>query len=524
MVEIDEWHPPSETPMPVGPQSFPRTGVNSLASLGARGVARTLDALVVAVPYSIVASIVLLIVNGTDSGTTETMEPTARSYVILVVPLLVLAFLYETVAVTLWGQTLGKLAVGVRVARQVNGRCPLWWESGLRIGLPAWWPPSRAAGPGGGHRPVRHRRVRSHAAEHGRPGRRHGGRPQLADLSSTTACVTSPTTSPACASASTRPQQYLRIDELRRQRPQLETEASPARPVGRRRRRPQGHRRAVARSIDDLDAVRRRSSRAHRRRRDARRAGPRGGRRVARARDRGRRSPTSRADFDQLELRALFTGEYDEHDAICEIHSGEGGTDAQDWAEMLLRMYLRWAERRGFDVELDEVTAGPGGRHLARPRSSSRAATPTACCGPSTACTGSCGSRRSTPRASARPRSPRSRSRRSSRTSTPTIVDRREGPAHRHLPLVGRRRPARQRHRLRGAHHPPAHRHRRVVPERAQPAPEQGPGHADPQGQAGRASSAQKREDELAAIARRAAARWASAARSAPTCCSRTRW
>lgn len=137
MVEIDEWHPPSEHPMPVGPQSFPRTGVNSLASLGARGVARTLDALVVAIPYSIVASIVLLIVNGTDSGTTETMEPTARSYVVLVVPLLVLAVLYETVAVTLWGQTLGKLAVGVRVARQANGRCPLWWEAALRIGLPA---------------------------------------------------------------------------------------------------------------------------------------------------------------------------------------------------------------------------------------------------------------------------------------------------------------------------------------------------------------------------------------------------
>ena len=65
--------------------------------------------------------------------------------------------------------------------------------------------------------------------------------------------------------------------------------------------------------------------------------------------------------------------------------------------------------------------------------------------------------------------------------------DRREGPAHRHLPLVGRGWPARQRDRLGGAHHPPADRHRGVVPERAQPAPEQGPGHADPQGQAGRA-------------------------------------
>jgi peptide chain release factor 2 len=62
--------------------------------------------------------------------------------------------------------------------------------------------------------------------------------------------------------------------------------------------------------------------------------------------------------LDALELRSLFTGEYDENDAIAEIHSGAGGTDAQDWCEMLLRMYQRWAERRGFDVELDEATSG----------------------------------------------------------------------------------------------------------------------------------------------------------------------
>jgi len=62
--------------------------------------------------------------------------------------------------------------------------------------------------------------------------------------------------------------------------------------------------------------------------------------------------------LDDLELRSLFTGEYDENDAIAELHSGAGGTDAQDWCEMLLRMYQRWAERRGFDVEIDEATAG----------------------------------------------------------------------------------------------------------------------------------------------------------------------
>jgi peptide chain release factor 2 len=63
-------------------------------------------------------------------------------------------------------------------------------------------------------------------------------------------------------------------------------------------------------------------------------------------------------ELQQLELRALFIGEHDEREAICEVHSGAGGTDAQDWAEMLLRMYTRWAERRGFSVELDEVSEG----------------------------------------------------------------------------------------------------------------------------------------------------------------------
>ena len=59
-----------------------------------------------------------------------------------------------------------------------------------------------------------------------------------------------------------------------------------------------------------------------------------------------------------LELRSLFSGEYDERDALVDLHAGTGGTDAQDWCEMLLRMYLRWSERRGLDVEIDEASAG----------------------------------------------------------------------------------------------------------------------------------------------------------------------
>jgi peptide chain release factor 2 len=65
-----------------------------------------------------------------------------------------------------------------------------------------------------------------------------------------------------------------------------------------------------------------------------------------------------RRELDRLEEAALFNGEYDGGDAVVTIHSGEGGTDAQDWAEMLLRMYQRWAADRGFGAELLEASPG----------------------------------------------------------------------------------------------------------------------------------------------------------------------
>jgi peptide chain release factor 2 len=65
-----------------------------------------------------------------------------------------------------------------------------------------------------------------------------------------------------------------------------------------------------------------------------------------------------RAELDRLQEDALFTGEYDAGDAVVTIHAGTGGTDAQDWTEILLRMYLRWAERRGFQTELIEASPG----------------------------------------------------------------------------------------------------------------------------------------------------------------------
>lgn len=57
-------------------------------------------------------------------------------------------------------------------------------------------------------------------------------------------------------------------------------------------------------------------------------------------------------DIDSFEIRLMLSGEYDEADAILTINAGAGGTDAQDWASMLLRMYMRWAENRGWKVDL----------------------------------------------------------------------------------------------------------------------------------------------------------------------------
>jgi len=62
--------------------------------------------------------------------------------------------------------------------------------------------------------------------------------------------------------------------------------------------------------------------------------------------------------LDELEEQRLFSGRYDTGDAVVFVHAGTGGTDSQDWAEMLLRMEMRWAERRGFKVELAEVSPG----------------------------------------------------------------------------------------------------------------------------------------------------------------------
>jgi peptide chain release factor 2 len=64
------------------------------------------------------------------------------------------------------------------------------------------------------------------------------------------------------------------------------------------------------------------------------------------------------ARVDRLELSLALSGEYDRRDAILAIHAGAGGTDSQDWAEMLLRMYLRWAESHGYQTSVLDMTVG----------------------------------------------------------------------------------------------------------------------------------------------------------------------
>ena len=61
---------------------------------------------------------------------------------------------------------------------------------------------------------------------------------------------------------------------------------------------------------------------------------------------------------ERMEVETLLSGEADANDAFIEVHAGAGGTESQDWASMLLRMYMRWAEKKGFKVTLIEQTDG----------------------------------------------------------------------------------------------------------------------------------------------------------------------
>jgi len=148
---------------------------------------------------------------------------------------------------------------------------------------------------------------------------------------------------------------YLRIDELRTRQPQLEAEAS--RPDlwddSDNARQVTGE---LANLNDDLahfDGITERLDDAETLYELGREEGDEGS--LAEVED---ALGVLDRDLRKIELRSMFSGEYDQADALVSIQAGEGGVDAQDWAEMLLRMVLRWAERRGFDTEVDATTPG----------------------------------------------------------------------------------------------------------------------------------------------------------------------
>jgi len=149
--------------------------------------------------------------------------------------------------------------------------------------------------------------------------------------------------------------QYLRIDELRARRPQLETEAS--RPDlwddQDLARKVTGELNQVTSDLEMYEGLVQRVD-------DAETL-------AELAREEDDESQTAEIErelsgvgrkLDELELRSLFSGEHDEYDALCALSSGEGGADAQDWTEMLYRMYVRWAQGHGFEVEEEDSTPG----------------------------------------------------------------------------------------------------------------------------------------------------------------------
>ena len=164
------------------------------------------------------------------------------------------------------------------------------------------------------------------------------------------------------------------------------------------------------------------------------------------------------AEARRQEVEALLSGEADGNDTYLEVHAGAGGTESQDWAEMLTRMYIRWAEERGYKVSLVEASAG----EEAGIKSATLQIKGENAYGWMKTELGvhrlvrispyDCNARRHTSFAS---------------VWVYPVVDenieieiKRERLPHRHLPRLRCRRPARQHHRLGGAHHPHPHQHR----------------------------------------------------------------
>jgi peptide chain release factor 2 len=150
-------------------------------------------------------------------------------------------------------------------------------------------------------------------------------------------------------------EQYLRIEDLRHRRPQLETEAS--RPDlwddQDLARRITGELSSAITDIEAFEALVQQVDDGETLAEMAREEADESQDAEIEA---GLASVAAR--LSELELRSLFSGEHDEVDALCTLSSGEGGADAQDWTEMLYRMYMRWAQGHGFTVEEEDSTPG----------------------------------------------------------------------------------------------------------------------------------------------------------------------
>ncbi len=130
-MDTDERHPLGSAPLPTGPDSFPESGPNALARVGPRAAAGLLGAVVLAVPLVVIVSVLLLASGFEPDESVDAFPPWVGAVWFVVV------VAYETLLVAWRGQTLGKFALGIRVARLDNGRPPLWWQAAIRVALPA---------------------------------------------------------------------------------------------------------------------------------------------------------------------------------------------------------------------------------------------------------------------------------------------------------------------------------------------------------------------------------------------------
>ena len=225
--------------------------------------------------------------------------------------------------------------------------------------------------------------------------------------------------------------------------------------------------------------------------------------------------------IDKMKFAKMLSGENDRAGALVSINAGAGGVDAQDWAEMLLRMYMRWCERKGYKIEmLDHQPGEEAGIKSASFTVEGEWAYRLPARGERRAPAGAHLALR-------RQRAPPDLVRRRLRLSRPRRDhqdrDPRRGPRGADLPLGRRRRAARQQDRVGGAHHPHADRHRRRLPDRALAAQEPLDGDEDAARQALRAPGAGEGRPRWATSTRRRR-RSSGARRSARTCSRPTRW